>query len=282
MNCYNKPAGFCLLFFAITAFFIPSCKNTGTDTGDENVIKSEPVNDSLQLRNLTGVLSVSPVETSGSRTDYWIYVNGTLIEKNTAVSGAGSLKPVDITLLPGEYNLEVLNRSFGYPFHRTKKTAMVKAGETTNVTMDISYYNGGAVSLRFSTLDGGTWEEWLNDLRKNVKVAQDSISYAAIVTTLNETRYALASSPPQSKAVFINLPEEYGGGREYDSEQVRKIIEWIKTEYVHWFPIKTNYPQMPTEVIAQFDQLDAVMTNLKKYVEGLNSIADKLDKVTEN
>ena len=271
-----------IFFSSLLVSLFPSCSTKKKPEEKPEAI--EPVNDSLSLRHLTGTVTIVPVSKSQSRPDYWVYLNGNIVDKNISTDNAsGALRKTDLVLLPGQYKVEVVvANGLGFPYSVRKQEIAVSAGENKSIKMDISNEYGGMGSLLFSMPESLAWDEWIEALRKNVVAAQDTFRTSAIINALNSTYYNLANSPPQSKNVFISLPEEYCGAREYDAVQVRRIIAWIKEEYVNWFLPKTNYPNMPSEIELQYDRLQSVMTALSKYCDDLNKMADKLDKAEGN
>jgi hypothetical protein len=278
MRSFSKPFFKIIIFSSLLVALFPSCNNKKKPVEKPEV--TEPVNDSLSLRHLTGTVTIVPVSKSQSPQDYWLYLNGNIVDKYISNGNAsGALKKTDLVLLPGQYKVEVVVvNGLGFPYSVRKEEIAVSAGENKSIKMNVSNEYGGMASLLFSMPESVSWDEWIEALRKNVVAAQDTFRTSAIINTFNRTYYNLANSPPQSKNVYISLPEEYCGAREYDAVQIRKIIAWIKEEYINWFLPKRNYPNMPSEIELQYDRLQSVMTALENYCNDLNKIADKLDK----
>ena len=282
MRPFLKPFFKIIFFGSILVSLFPSCSNKKKPVGKSEAI--EPVNDSLSLRHLTGTVTIVPVSKSQRTPDYWVYLNGNIVDKYISNENAtGALKKTDLVLLPGQYKVEVVVvNGYGFCYSVRKEEIAVSAGENKSIEMNISNQYGVGYSMFGSMLSGGSWDAWIEDLRKSVVMAQDTFRTGAIINALSRTNYNLANSPPQSKNVYISFPEEYCGAREYDAVQVRKIIAWIKEEYINWFQPKTTYPNMPSEIELQYDRLQSVMTALENYCNDLNKIADKLDKAEGN
>jgi hypothetical protein len=83
--------------------------------------------------------------------------------------------------------------------------------------------------------------------------------------------------------VYINLPAEKGGGREFDAEQIRLLIAWLKNyQSDPLSPLPSDFvDRMPGEMRARYDQVQTAITQYQNYANQFEAIAKKLEAVED-
>jgi hypothetical protein len=98
---------------------------------------------------------------------------------------------------------------------------------------------------------------------------------------LLEVFNALQQSEPVRPVVYVNLATDRGGGREFDAEQVRLIIAWLKNyRRDPLSPLPAEFvDRMPEDMRARHDQVQNAITNYYNYLNQFDGIPKKLEAV---
>jgi len=127
---------------------------------------------------------------------------------------------------------------------------------------------------------GTTWEEWYNIVAERLNEAIEEYQKDPTVSAINDVFTALQQSPPVRPVVYIDLPKEYGSGREYDARQVREIVAWLTRKTFDRFrPLQPDFlNRMPTNIRQRYEQLKTQVSHHKESIEQFNNIAVKLEQ----
>lgn len=267
---------FVLLFFLISC--TSSTVDQTTNYSDSSVIAEDSL---LSIKALTGTLNIV-LDDQGTRKDgYWLYINQTLME--TGWTDGNNQQRVQLVLMPGEYEVEVaVARNIAqtidcFPFVFMRQTVTVSQGEITNVPLTINVENCALAAAAYQPFQPD--EEWYNSLLNKVKETDRAYGQNRVALALNQALNAFIIYPPVSDKVFIDLPEQYGGGREFNAAQIRKIVAWLLHELWDWFP--SSPANMNDPVLSGFTELEKQVEAQKKEISGLNKIAEQLERRRE-
>lgn len=240
----------------------------------------------VDVKTLLGTLSIRPAgppQPTSSR--YWVYIDGRIVDtKAAAESGSGSPQGTDILLLPGEYNVEVgvtlpnpetAGSTFPFAFRAQKIT--VEAGQVTSVRLSVEArdYDSPTALSPFITTSWEWFDSWVSRVDSEIQSFQKDQTQIALLEVFN----ALQQSEPVRPAVYINLSADRGGGREFDAEQIRLIIGWLKnyrSDPLSPLPGEV-VNRMPADIRARYDQVENAITTYYKYLDQFEAIAKKLE-----
>ena len=245
------------------------------------------------IRKLTGTLLITPSWDGGDydvKTNYWLYINSQIMAtKPSPRDDPSSLQPFEILLVPGEYTLEVAIPApfaegvHNFPFNFRAQKIIVEPGKIRRIEVDVGYLMNTRTNVRSTRLIDGdmTWEEWydkaVEKVNEWIKEYQQDQTFLAI----NDVFIALQQSPPLSPVVYVNLPEHYGGGREYNARQIRKIVTWLRRKSLSWgWSLDSSFrDSMPTTIRQKYEQLETQVSQHEDSIERFNNIAEKLEQV---
>ncbi len=241
----------------------------------------------VDIKTLLGTLSVRPTleQKADSSPRYWIYIDGRIVAtRPNPDSDSNSLNAIDVLLVPGEYNVEVCvtvpnseDSGSTFPFAFRSKKIRVAAGQVESLPLSVeakSYDEPTALSP-FDTPSWEWFEPWVKRVESEVQSFQKDPIHLALLEVLN----ALQQSDPVRPAVYVNLPAERGGGREFDAQQLRLMIAWLKRYRSDPLsPLPADFvDRMPGDVRARYDQVEGVITNYQNYINQFDAIPKKLD-----
>jgi hypothetical protein len=240
----------------------------------------------VDVKTLLGTLSVRPtLPQHASSSRYWVYVDGRIVDTKAAIeSGSGSPQSTDILLLPGEYNVEVgvtlpnteqAGSTFPFAFRTQKITVEAGQVESVRLSVEATDYDPPTALSPFITTGWEWFDSWVNRVDSEIQSFQKDQTQIALLEVFN----ALQQSEPVRPVVYINLPADNGGGREFDAEQIRLITAWLKnyrTGPLSPLP-KEVVDRMPADIRARYDQVENAITNYYKYLNQFDAIAKKLE-----
>lgn len=220
------------------------------------------------MESVVGTLSITPtLEDTKDATNYWIYVNGRIVAtRESPQDDPSSLDTFSILLVPGEYTVEVavpatlgVNNS-NFPLEFRKQKVKVEAGKLAEAKIDVKYSSELAMNMGWGGKTGETWGEWYARLLKEVEDTMKNFQQDPAVIAIKDVYVALQQSPPLRPVVYINMLESCYGGREYDAQQVSRIVDWLKITYWSWFPPwelsqRKVMDNMPATIREKYDQL---------------------------
>jgi hypothetical protein len=259
----------------LSAFWLLCCRSAQEDAHGA----------SPTIRKITGTLVIDVSDDAGNPAQaHWLYINRRIVAARGAPSAdPTALKPFQIILVPGEYAVELWSGTplkdvtDAFPFALESKSVVIAAGQTANLEFALQGA-GFEVGLNIPP-SGNTWREVMSALDKEVQARSARYRSDPSVVAMTDVYVALQQSPPMLPTVYIALPTGVGGGREFDAQEVRLLVRWLKNEYWDWWPVSLPVERMPPIVRAQYDQLNQ---NVEQYissaVDDLNRIADKLDQ----
>ena len=260
------------------------------------------------IRKLAGTLSIEPslIILPGNmrtvyRRRYWIYVDGHIVDNKqfphvdielvfsitSQIRVSGEI--TNIHLVPGEYFVEVAREDWvfdesmenilmTFPFYFRSEKVHIYAGTTTRlpVLLNITQTEASRRQLVDNELIGTTFTEKTERLIERFERTTSKYQGDLALRAINGVYTAFQRSPPLRSVVFIDLPEEYGGGREFDAEQVRTLIHWIARKYWSWL----SHAYIPIEDWpGEFHRIiDDMYDKVRKSWEPLLEVADKLDR----
>lgn len=258
----------------------------------EEVRGAETGEGTADIRKLTGTLLITPSWDGGDfdvKTNYWLYVNSHIVATKPSPRDApSSLQPFEILLVPGEYKLEVAipapfaESIINFPFNFRAQNIIVEPGKIRKITVNVAYLMNTRLNPHPSRIVSGdmTWEEWYDKVVEKVNGLIKEYKQDQAFLALNDVFIAFQQSPPLSPVVYINLPEQYGGGREYDARQIRKIVTWLRRKSIsECCSLDPSFQdRMPTTIRQKFEQLKIQVSLHKESIEQFNNIAVKLEQ----
>lgn len=252
------------------------CAGCAPDPSQETSTEESNGESRLSLLPLTGTLIVKPImNVDETSEDYWIYIDRVLVQ-----AGHFSMEPFQVQLLPGHYSVEVAisdNSSINidFPFTFQSSEARVVAEDTATVELVIDQRSAESVALGFLSYSYDTWDDWYNRLRSRTNATLTDLQSHKVILALND----VMTIQPLNNSIYLNLPDAYGGGREFDSRQVRIIVEWLQIEAWSWFP---DLPYgAPEEVSRAYGDLSSVVGQSKNAIAQYSHIAQKLEQVRD-
>jgi hypothetical protein len=244
----------------------------------------------VDVKTLLGTLSVRPaLDQQAQSSRYWVYVDGRLVDtKAKPESGAGSLQTTEILLLPGEYNVEVgvtlpfpENAGTTFPFAFRSQSVTVAAGKVKSVRLSVAAVDYGPLTAltAFVTPSWEWFDSWVRRVDSEIQAFQKDQTQIALMEVFS----ALQQTEPVRPVVYINLPAEKGGGREFDAEQIRLLIAWLKNYRSDPLsPLPSDFvDRMPGEMRARYDQVQTAITQYQNYANQFEAIAKKLEAVED-
>jgi hypothetical protein len=267
------------LFISSAIVVVSACNNQDKQVAAKADSLDVPKDTTLNIRTLTGELEIKPVvNNQPEASEYWIYIDQTLVHK----SGDEKNDLYGLRLVPGEYTAEIAVRKYPestgqvcFPFEFISKKIVITAGEKTSISLPAeNSYGAGEIRPDYSTTSPD--EYWYNNLSGKLFELDTTWYKKPAAVALNDVNIALSVSPPLSDKVFINLPKEYGAGRQFDAVQVRLLIDWLKHDLWDWFPAAPY--EMPDYIRQKYDYLENLVGREKAAIDRLNEIAIKLEK----
>jgi len=242
----------------------------------------------VDVKTLLGTLSVHPVlDQHANSSRYWVYVDGRIVAtKADPQSGSGSLQATDILLLPGEYNVEVAvtlpnpeqaGSTFPFAFRLEKVTVAAGQVKSVRLSVEAANYDQPTALSPFDTPSSEWFDSWLKRVNSEIQSFQKDQTQIALMDVLS----ALQQSEPVRPTVYVNLSTDKGGGREFDAEQIRLIIAWLKNyRNDPLSPLPAEFvDRMPEGMRARYDQVLNTITNYYNYLNQFDAIPKKLEAV---
>lgn len=239
----------------------------------------------VDIKTLLGTLSFAPkLESRENSSRYWLYVDGRIVTTRASPeSHAESLKPVEVLLVPGEYNVEVGTTTpdgddsgSTFPFEFRSQKVTIQAGHVSRVSLSVEPMRYGEPTPIFALVDPSSewFEAWVRRVDSEIQAFQKDATQQAFLDVFN----ALRQSPPARASVYINLPAEKGGGREFDADEVRLMVGWLKR---HRSRTLSALPadfvaRMPDDMRLRYDQVLKAINSYQDYVAQFEEIATKL------
>jgi len=245
-------------------------------------------NAALTLRPTMGSLLLTPTMKNGSNTSaYWVYINQHIVAvKPDPAEDRESLSPMSFNLFPKDYTVEIATmvpdeKTNDFPIVFSSYYVSVEPGQTTSISVAI----GVPISQGARTTTGMTEQdasvEYLKELFGSVNKRLEEYRADPAALAVQDAYIALAQSPPVTAVVYINMPDEYGGGREYDPVQVRAIVSWLDFKFWGWFDaaaFRSEPSRIPEALRPQFDELASQVQQLRLSIRNYNRIAEKLEQ----
>lgn len=198
---------------------------------------------------------------------------------------------VVIKLAPGNYVVEMMcknDQGPEFPFYVTKAQSDVQlnAGDSQTVAFGLplgwtdSASAAGAAAVAAS---GPVTAEEATQLQKNFQDWNHRYEQDPLVQALSNVQRNFAFTPPLGPTVYVDLPENVGGPRELDADQIDATIKKIVSSYEfsldatdrgRWQAAGSNFVQF-------YDQFSGQVDAYNKMVEGLHSIVDKLQQAQQ-
>lgn len=271
------------LAIAIASIFVldrltntPSAKDQPAST-----LSSAPV-----VNSANASVSFAPLGDIDESVDYWFYVDKALVQHKTTAKAFTARVP------GGHHVLEIASRapsSFEndllFPFEFISKEVDVQSGESIEFSFDASRKYRGRVGDLAEAREN-SWQEWIDALTARYDRESSAYQRDPVVAAMRSVRDSLQDHPPAGPAIDIHLPEDYGGAREFDADQVREIDAWLKRIYWDgWFPPKEfRGRRVPEDIPAQarpaYDQLKLLVEEERGSIDKLEEIARRLDEVS--
>ena len=266
-----------------------SCRNRNhtsakTETDSSFFSQDDTSTKFLDLKAVTGKLKLTYTSQQNNQPfDFWIYINEVLkFKSNTASSNGTGM--IETNLLPGKYSIEIAVENmpssglmFCFPFEFTTQEVEIKGGESTEVNLPVAASVSNCTFLYNNSIDYND-RNWYPAALQKIDDISQQWRFRPIASELYTTYVALESNPPHSNKIFINLPVEYGGGREFEANQVRLLIEFIKHDLWDWLGPGPLYE----DDLEKYSQVEKLIKSIRSSTLGvgmLEDIAVKLDKV---
>jgi hypothetical protein len=240
----------------------------------------------VDIKTLLGTLSFKPQLSERTNTSrYWLYVDGRIVATRVSPSSdSNSLNAIEILLVPGEYKVEVgvttpdaENSRATFPFVFRSQRVQIVAGQSKRVELNVeaASYDDLVAVFPFVEPSSEWFEAWVKRVDDQIQAFQKDPTQQAILDVYN----MLKESPPVRPSVYINLPAERGGGREFDAEEVRLMVGWLKRYRSDTLaPLPAPFvDRMPEDMRLRYEQVLKVITNYQNYVSQFETIATRLD-----
>jgi len=273
-----------LLVIAVTGIVVWFVR-TPKPKPPEPVEKVDKLANPVDMKTLLGTLSVRAVtKEAEDASRYWLYIEGRIVAKKEAPQSTSS-PPIDILLVPGEYNVEVgvthgklTNSDYSFPLAFRGQKIRIDAGKITRIQLSVKAESSSLPTM-VSPLAEPSWDwfnAWVKKVDEQLKLFQKDPVHLAVL----ECFKALQQYPPVHPAVYIKLPPENGGGREFDADQVKLIVAWLKRYRSDTLsPLPADFvAKMPDEMRAKYDQVLTVITNYQTYIDQFNAIPKNLEE----
>ena len=162
--------------------------------------------------------------------------DGEVLFIRAGVERTSVFRQVRVDVPPGRHRVELATAPIPeaiplFPFAVRGTEVSVSAGEVRTVGLRL----GAHPRPRWPPEHGNVTEDPLGWVEKQVSAADTILaSYYAdpVGRALEDARSDLRRSPPSDPVVLVRLPQERGGARELDSNQVRSIVQWLRS--THW------------------------------------------------
>ncbi len=221
----------------------------------------------------------------------WLYIDRKLVRKLSEQSTARQITE-SLTLVPGTYLVEVavapqpgtVGTVPEFAFSLTTQTLTITPNGTVSVPFQVrtlAETNYGAYVALWADHEGLTKQwTWQFD-RRSAAYSED-----LLVNALRTCSSRIRSRRPEKPVVMLDISEKFGGPREVDSDQIRLLVEWLKSSYWTDWP---NYSQFPApadaspEVRRAYEfmaTLDDKVRRKKEQISELNSVARELEEAT--
>jgi hypothetical protein len=170
---------------------------------------------------------------------YTIYMDGRILARFDGEAPSRRQNPRRLRLPAGRHRVDAAitlgtrPMDVHFPFRFRSAEVVVPAGGVAAVTLDVQTGYEGAMALSGYPEEGpsASWfEGWLQSVRETRgRVSEDPVA-AALMEAGHRSDW-----PASAKGrVWLELPQDFGGAREYDADQVRMIAAWLQRYHWSW------------------------------------------------
>lgn len=241
----------------------------------------------LEIKKLMGTMLIKPtIKKFENASNYWIYVNGRIVFKKVSPKDdQSSLDPLEILLVPGEYTVEVAVNAlssltaYDFPIYFRTQQVVIEAGKVAEVEIDVEGARPRWVGYPSLSYKNKTWVELLEIMEDSFKNSTEECQKDPVLLAINEVYRALQQSPPLLSVVYVDMPDYCGNGREFDAQQIRLIVDWLKEKHWRWLPSSNNKPKnrMPGYLSYRYNQIMSKVSSYIRDIDHYKKIARKLD-----
>ncbi len=110
---------------------------------------------------------------------------------------------------------------------------------------------------------------------------REAVPMASAIRSLESNSVVLAlrdadTSPQLRSKVVLNLPEDLGGSRQFDIQQVRLILDYLKQERLGGVPAMLTLPGQE-DAMRDYDRLVARIEDAKRDIDHFQGIARRME-----
>jgi hypothetical protein len=181
---------------------------------------------------------------------------------------------LSLPIAPGTYEVAVMARAMtdeSYPFSLVQTKAQVVGGQTSDVMMTFPRnYNIGPVSAPPRAAIGCSTAA-ADELRD----IQQRYSADRLARALQQLEAAFGYNPPQQPTAILDLPEAWGGAREYSAAQIDDMVSSLSMRYAMGLSDDYRTSCRPISGPA-VDQLVTFAQDFDHRIDALREISRKL------
>jgi hypothetical protein len=186
-----------------------------------------------------------------------------------------------IDVKPGRHRVAIafvqFNTRDAFPIQFEERTVTVKSGESSSFKIFALEGNTRA-SIAYAAPAVDKVHEYLRRMEAHVQTRLDEMKLDLLVRGLDRTLSEVKRRPPSRRAIWVEIPEKYGGPRELDAAQIHLLADWLQFRY--WDDLR-NLSRLsvalPPDALAHGQRLEVIVENARSAIDEFRGIARALD-----